>query len=116
MPANVSLIGLLPYSPELNPVENLWHYLRAHHWSNRVYADYDALLEAATEAWRKVCLDPEKIRSICAAPYLESADNSSDPYKIGATPGRSPTVGRSGSASIGGMVGRYFDATRDPSP
>jgi transposase len=70
VPANVSLIGLLPYSPELNPVENLWHYLRSHHWSNRVYDDYDALLEAATEAWRQVCLDPEKIRSICAAPYL----------------------------------------------
>jgi transposase len=70
VPANLSLIGLLPYSPELNPVENLWHYLRAHHWSNRVYADYEALLEAATEAWRQVCLDPEKIRSICAAPYL----------------------------------------------
>lgn len=70
VPANVSLIGLLPYSPELNPVENLWHYLRSHHWSNRVYADYDALLEAATEAWCKVCLDSEKIRSICAAPYL----------------------------------------------
>jgi len=31
----VSLIQLPPYSPELNPVENLWHYLRAHHWSNR---------------------------------------------------------------------------------
>ena len=71
VPANVSLIGLLPYSPELNPVENLWHYLRSHHWSNRVYADYDALLEAATEAWCKVCLDSEKIRSICAAPYLD---------------------------------------------
>jgi transposase len=71
VPANVSPIGLLPYSPELNPVENLWHYLRSHHWSNRVYADYDALLEAAAEAWCKVCLDPGKIRSICAAPYLE---------------------------------------------
>ena len=70
VPANVSLIGLLPYSPELNPVENLWHYLRAHHWSNRVYADYDALQEAAMEAWCKVCPDPEKIRSVCAAPYL----------------------------------------------
>jgi transposase len=70
VPSNVSLIGLLPYSPELNPVENLWPYLRAHHWSNRVYVDYDALLEAATQAWCEVCLDPEKIRSICAAPYL----------------------------------------------
>jgi len=31
----LSLIQLPPYSPELNPVENLWHYPRAHHWSNR---------------------------------------------------------------------------------
>jgi hypothetical protein len=35
VPGNVSLILLPPYSPELNPVENLWHYLRSHHWSNR---------------------------------------------------------------------------------
>jgi transposase len=70
VPSNVSLINLLPYSPELNPVENLWHYLRAHYWSNGVYRDYDALLEVATETWRTVCMDPELIRSICAAPYL----------------------------------------------
>jgi transposase len=70
VPPNVSLIGLLPYSPELNPVENLWHYLRSHHWSHRVYLDYDALRDAATVARRAVCLDPEKIRTICAAPYL----------------------------------------------
>jgi transposase len=70
VPENVSLIGLLPYSPELNPVENLWHYLRSHHWSHRVYPDYEALRDAAVESWRAVCLDQEKIRSICAAPYL----------------------------------------------
>src|SRR3954447_3950880 len=70
VPGNVSLIGLLPYSPELNPVEDLWHYLRSHHWSHRVYPDYEALRDAATESWRAVCLDPEKIRSICAAPYV----------------------------------------------
>ena len=71
LPANVSLIQLPSYSPELNPVENLWHYLRAHYWSNGVYPDYDTLLEVATETWRTVCMDPEKVRSICAAPYLE---------------------------------------------
>ena len=71
VPSNVSLIGLLPYSPELNPVENLWHYLRSHYWSNRVFPDYESLREAAMEAWRKVCLDPEKIKTVCAAPYLE---------------------------------------------
>jgi transposase len=70
VPENVSLIGLRPYSPELNPVENLWHYLRSHHWSHRVYVNYEARRDAAAVAWRAVCLDPEKIRTICAAPYL----------------------------------------------
>ncbi len=37
VPRNISVILLPPYSPELNPVENLWHSLRAHHWSNRAY-------------------------------------------------------------------------------
>ena len=70
VPSDVSLIQLVPYSPELNPVENLWHYLRSHYWSLRVYRDYEALEEAAMAAWRSVCLVPESIRSICAAPYV----------------------------------------------
>jgi transposase len=72
VPSNVSLIQLVPYSPELNPVENLWHYLRSHYWSLRVYKDYDALEEAAMTAWQKVCLDPQSIQSICAAPYVDT--------------------------------------------
>ena len=71
VPENVTLLRLPPYSPELNPVENLWHYLRSHYWSNGVYRDYDALQSVAMQSWRQVCMDPEKIRSICAAPYLE---------------------------------------------
>ena len=70
VPPNVSLIQLVPYSPELNPVENLWHYLRSHYWSLRVYPDYEALEAAAMAAWRAVCLIPESVRSICAAPYV----------------------------------------------
>jgi hypothetical protein len=52
----------------LNPVENLWHDLRSHLWSHRVYLSYEALRDAATEAWRAVCLDPDKVRTVCAAP------------------------------------------------
>jgi len=36
IPRNITIIHLPPYSPELNPIENLWHYLRGHYWSNRV--------------------------------------------------------------------------------
>jgi transposase len=71
VPENVSLIELPPYSPQLNPIENLWHYLRSHYWSNRWYEDYDALMEAAVDAWRKVALVTDLVKSICRAQYLE---------------------------------------------
>ncbi len=68
-PANITLVTLPPYSPELNPVERLWLYLRQHHWSNRTYADLAALEEAAVAGWRAVCLTPDKVRTICRCEY-----------------------------------------------
>ena len=71
VPENITIVPLPPYSPELNPVENLWHYLRSHHWSNRIYADYDELRLAAIEAWQQSALDPAVIQSVCRTPYIE---------------------------------------------
>ena len=71
LPGNVTVIPLPAYSPELNPVENLWHYLRSHYWSNRTYADYDALRLAAIDAWQKAALDPTIIQSVRRVPYAE---------------------------------------------
>ena len=71
VPPNVSVIQLPPYSPELNPIENLWHYLRRHDWSNRVYEDWEALKGAAVEAMVAVGTDAGRIKSVCAAPYLD---------------------------------------------
>ena len=76
VPASITLVVLPPYSPELNPIENLWHYLKSHFWSNRAYDDYAALEEAAMDAWRAAVLDEELIKSVCAAPYTESAANA----------------------------------------
>ena len=73
VPTNVTLVQLPPYSPELNPIENLWHYLKSHYWSNRNYADYDALEDAAMTAWRTAVLDEDLMKTVCAAPYLERA-------------------------------------------
>lgn len=74
-PANVSLLYLPPYSPELNPIENLWHYLRSHHWANRSYQHYDALRAAACDAWQCACLNPEIIKTVCAALYITQRQN-----------------------------------------
>ena len=70
VPAGVSLIRLPPYSPELNPVENLWHYLRSHHWSNRMYKGYEELKEEAVRSLGVVCQDTDKLRTICNADYV----------------------------------------------
>jgi transposase len=69
LPDGITVLLLPAYSPELNPVENLWHYLRSHYLSNRRYDDYDALLAAGTEAYRK--LTPEVIRSVCRCDYID---------------------------------------------
>jgi len=71
-PPNVTLVPLPAYSPELNPVERLWHYLREHHWSNRVYPNVDALEEAAVAGWRAACLSPDVIRNVCRCGYAET--------------------------------------------
>ena len=74
LPPGMTVLPLPPYSPELNPVENLWHYMRSHYLSNRSYADYDALLAAGTDAYRR--LTPEVIKSVCRCSYLERAEHS----------------------------------------
>jgi transposase len=70
VPSNVSLIQLPPYSPELNPVENLWHYLRSHHWSNREYEGYDGLQKEAVRSLRAVS-DADILKNICNADYVQ---------------------------------------------
>ena len=41
---------LPPYSPELNPVENVWAYLRGNKLSNRVFESYEAIVDACSDA------------------------------------------------------------------
>ncbi|MBX9735756.1 MAG: IS630 family transposase [Phycisphaerales bacterium] len=69
VPENIVVLYLPPYSPELNPVENLWGYMRSHHLSNRAYDGYDHLVHAAGDAYRR--LTPEVIRSVCRCDYAE---------------------------------------------
>ena len=64
VPKNLTIILLPSRSPELNPVENLWQYLRQNWLSNRVFEDYSAILDAGCEAWKKLLDQPEIITSI----------------------------------------------------
>ena len=48
----------------LNPVENLWQYIRSNWLSNRVFEDYEAIINAGCDAWNKMIDQPETIKSI----------------------------------------------------
>ena len=63
-PKNVTPILLPSRSPELNPVEQVWQFLRANYLSNRVFDDFDAIIDAACDAWRKLIAQPQQITSI----------------------------------------------------
>ena len=64
IPANITLMPLPPKSPELNPVENIWQFIRDNWLSNRVFRSYDDILDHCCYAWNKLVDQPWTIMSI----------------------------------------------------
>ena len=70
VPDNITLVPLPPYSPELNPVERVWLYLKERFLSHRLLADYDAIADAACRAWNRLVAETGRIRSLCSYPWI----------------------------------------------
>jgi hypothetical protein len=64
VPATITLVPLPPKCPELNPVENVWQFLRDNWLSNRVFHSYDSLVDHCCEAWNRLVDQPWKIMSL----------------------------------------------------
>ena len=64
IPANLTLLPLPPRAPELNPVENVWQFLRDNWLSNRVFASYEDILDRCCAAWNRLMDQPWRIMSI----------------------------------------------------
>ena len=76
VPANISLIFLPPYSPQLNPVERVWLHLRERFLSLRLFADLDAIIDGCCDAWNRLGAEPGRIASLTDYPYLRSVRTS----------------------------------------
>ena len=61
---NITLLPLPARSPELNPAENIWQFMRQNWLSNRVFETYDDILAQCCEAWNKLLDQPWTIMSI----------------------------------------------------
>ncbi len=68
IPANINFIFLPAYSPELNPVERLWEYIKDNVLKNKVYNSIKLLEECVCDFIGKVTKD--QIKSTCACSYL----------------------------------------------
>jgi hypothetical protein len=69
VPGNIVLLHLPPYSPELNPMENVWDYVRQNKLSALVWTGYDEILDACETAWNWLIADPARITSIGTRPW-----------------------------------------------
>ena len=70
VPENLSLLPLPPYSPELNPVEQIWQLLRDRFLANRCFDGYEDIVDACVHAWNSFTQLPGKIEKLCSRAWM----------------------------------------------
>jgi transposase len=70
VPDNITLLYLPPYSPELNPKENLWDEIREKIFKNYALKSIDAVLAKLREAILYIERNPKLVQSIASFPYI----------------------------------------------
>lgn len=72
VPANIALIALPAYSPQLNPQENVWDEIREKNFPNRVYGSMEAVREQLTAGLQTFANSPSSVTSLTAWPWIRS--------------------------------------------
>jgi hypothetical protein len=72
---NLSIIKLPPYSPEFNPVEQVWSWLRQHHLANRCVNGYGDIVDACSKAWNSFIDDIKRVTQMSSRDWLDVAKN-----------------------------------------
>ena len=75
VPENLTLLPLPRYSPELNPVENVWEYLRQNKLGLRVWPDYEAIVATCCDAWSWLLAAPDRLASITRREWARAVTN-----------------------------------------
>jgi transposase len=64
VPDNITILPLPPKCPELNPVENVWQFMRDNWLSNRVFTSYTNIVDQCCHAWNKLVDQPWRIMTL----------------------------------------------------
>ncbi len=64
LPDNITILPLPAKAPELNPVENIWQFMRDNWLSNRIFESYDQIVALCSKAWNRLRDQPWRVMSI----------------------------------------------------
>lgn len=70
IPENITLIPLPPYSPELNPMEQVWKWIKHNYLSNIAFENYNDIVDKLAIAWNSFSEDSELVKSICTRQWM----------------------------------------------
>ena len=80
-PTTVSLLFLPPYSPELNPIENLFQFIKHNFLNARVHDTYEDIVEACCWAWSSLLNIEGQLLSITKRSWAKTANSQDKWYK-----------------------------------
>lgn len=72
VPDNIKLMPIPPYSPELNPTEHLWEYIRENHFGNDVFDTLEAVEARLAEALNSLAMNPDIVQSTTRFEWLNT--------------------------------------------
>jgi len=70
VPSNMRLLPLPPYSPELNPAEHVWEYIRENDIRNQTFNTLDEVMDTVETSLHHLHEAPEERRSMTAFPWI----------------------------------------------
>lgn len=76
IPKNVEILKLPPYSPQLNPSENIWDEMREKWFGNQIFDSMDDVENRLIEAIRALEESKDIIKSIAGFPWILNAINT----------------------------------------
>lgn len=69
---NLSIIKLPPYSPELNPIEQVWQWLRKNELANRCFNGYEDNVDECSRAWNIFISNASRVIKLCSRDWIKT--------------------------------------------
>jgi transposase len=70
IPENIELAYLPPYSPELNPEEQIWDELREKYFGNKLFKTLEAVMDTAVKGLRAMEMSPARLKDLAHRDWI----------------------------------------------